>query len=203
MPQLLTVNLSRPIRAVRIVGAAGGPCAGPARVQSRPEPAAGQIDSVGQAERNRLSTEVEQQKAQLAQLCQTVSNMADHLAELYRSTLTDNRTEIARLAVEIARKILLYKVSKADYDIQAIVEEALKRVPTRQNIAVHLNPEDLRQCQQCQQEHPGSPFAELEFIADWSVGRGECLVQTPKGIVKSFIEEHLEHISEALRKAEE
>ena len=43
-------------------------------------------------------------------------------------------------------------------------------------------------------------FTELEFTPDWSIGRGECLVETPKGIVKSFLEEHLERISEALQK---
>ena len=74
--------------------------------------------------------------------------------------------------------------------------------PARQDIVIRLNPEDLPQCQQHQQENPDSPFAELEFTADWSVGRGECLVETPKGIVKSFIEEHLERISEALQKVE-
>ena len=130
------------------------------------------------------------------------SATVDGLHRLHEETLAGNRAQIARLAVEIARRILLYKVGKGDYEIQAIVEEALKRAPTRQNVVVHLNPEDLSRCQQLQQADPQSPFAALEFAADWNIGRGECLVETPKGIVQSFLEEHLEHISEALQKAE-
>jgi len=82
------------------------------------------------------------------------------------------------------------------------VEEALKRAPTRQDIIVRLNPEDLPLCQQLQQENPQDAFSKLEFTADWSVGRGECLVETPKGVIRSFIEEHLERIGEALEKVE-
>jgi len=82
------------------------------------------------------------------------------------------------------------------------VEEALKESPTRRNIVVHLNPEDVAPCRELQRQNPQSPFAGLEFTADRSIGRGECLVETPKGIVTSFIEEHLERISEALQKVQ-
>jgi flagellar biosynthesis/type III secretory pathway protein FliH len=146
--------------------------------------------------------EIGQQKAQLDHLCQAVNSIAGGLSRLYQETLARNRTEIARLAVEIARRILVCKVGKGDYDMQSIVEEALKLAPTRQNIVIRLNPDDLPLCQQRQRENPADPFAELEFTPDWSIGRGECLVETPRGIVKSFLEEHLEHIAEALQKVE-
>jgi len=142
------------------------------------------------------------QSAELARLLEIVNGLADGLHQLHEQTLVRNRAEIARLAIEIARKILMCKAGKGDYEIQAIVEEALKRAPARQNVIVRLNPEDVSRCQQLQKDNPQSPFAELEFTADWNIGRGECLVETPQGIVKSFVEEHLEHISEALQKAE-
>jgi flagellar biosynthesis/type III secretory pathway protein FliH len=142
------------------------------------------------------------QDAELARLLEIVNGLAGGLHQLHEQTLVHNRTEIARLALEIARRILMCKAGKGDYEIQAIVEEALKRAPTRQNVVVRLNPEDLSRCQQLQKADPRSPFAELEFTADWNIGRGECLVETPKGIVRSFIEEHLEHIGEALQKVE-
>ncbi|OHB63320.1 MAG: hypothetical protein A2Y77_06885 [Planctomycetes bacterium RBG_13_62_9] len=149
-----------------------------------------------------LSKELQRQKNELGQLLKTVNSIAAALNGLHQETLASNRAEIARLAIEIARKILMCKAGKGDYDIQAIVEEALKRAPTRQKVVIRLNPEDLPRCQQLQRENPDSPFAEPQLTADWSIGRGECLVETPKGIVKSFIEEHLEQITEALQKAE-
>jgi len=201
MPETLTIRLTRRIAGVRVFDAAGDACAGPPLMESDEEPMASErIETAIHAERARMAAELEQQKSRFAQLCQTVGAVAADLDRLHQETLANNRTDIARLAVEIARKILRHKVSQGDYDIQAIIEEALKRAPTRQDIVIHLNPEDLTPCQQHQQENPDSPFARLELMADWSVGRGECLVETPKGIVKSFIEEHLGRISEALEK---
>lgn len=149
-----------------------------------------------------LIRDLQQQQAELAQLLQTVNGLAHSLRQFHEQTLADQHAEIAKLAVAIARRILIHKVDKGDYEIQAIVEEALKQAPTRQNVFVRLNPEDLPRCQQLQQENPQSPLAELELMPDWNIGRGECLVETPKGVVKSFLEEHLEHISEAMQRVE-
>lgn len=204
MAQMLTIQLARPIARVRVLQVAGSARAGSDPVKGDPvQSGADSVLAAVQAERAHIAQELEQQNARFDQLCQTAGGIAEKLDRLYQDTLEGNRAEIARLAVEIARKILSHKVAQGDYDIQAIIEEALKRAPTRQSTVIRLNPEDLPRCQQHQQENPDSPFAELEFAADWSVGRGECLVETPKGIVKSFIEEHLERIGEALQKVEE
>ena len=53
-----------------------------------------------------MATELEQHNGQFAQLCQTAGAIADNLEKLYQETLANNRSDIARLAVEIARKIL-------------------------------------------------------------------------------------------------
>jgi len=199
MPKMLTIQLARPIARVRVLRATGGPfVAG----SDEERAAAERLDSVIQAERARMAEELKRQKSQFTELCETVGSIAKSLDQLYQETLTNNRAEIARLAVEIARQILMRNVAQGDYDIQAIVEEALKQAPTHKSIVIRLNPEDLPRCQQYQQENPDSPFAELEFAADWSVGRGKCLLESPKGIVKSFLEEHLERIGEALQKVE-
>ncbi len=196
MPEMLTLRLVRPLAAVGLCGTPPGAICAP---DGPWETAGGKRDAASAPHALR---ELDQQKAQLAQLCQTVKSIGTSLHQLYQETLARNRAEIARLAVEIARKILVYKTDKGDYNIQAIVEEALKLAPTRQNVVVRLNPEDLPRCQQLQQENPESPFAGLELTADWDMGRAECVVETPKGIVQSFIEEHLDRISEALQKVE-
>lgn len=149
-----------------------------------------------------LQKEMEQKNDELARLLTEVRSIAAGLRQLQEQTLANNRGEIAKLAVEIARKILRSKVSQGDYEIQAIVEEALKQAPTRQNVVVRLHPEDLPGCQQLQRDNPQGPFAELEFTADWSIGRGECLVETPKGIIRSFLDEHLDRISDAMQRVE-
>jgi len=201
MPEMLTINLAQPIAAVRIIHGADAVVndrRAPQSVQDRP----GAAEAAMQANPYSSAEEREQQQAEIAALCRTVGSIADSLRKLHEGLLANNHTEIAGLAIEIARKILMHKVAKGEYDIQAIVTEALKRAPTRRNIVVRLNPEDLPRCRKLQEEGPENPFTELELTADWSIGRGECLIETPKGIVKSFIEEHLERIGEALQKVE-
>ncbi len=199
MPKTLTIQLARPIARARPLCADARP---PEATGSEEQATAERLNSAIQAERTRMAEELNRQKGQFNELCATVGNIAQSLDRLYQETVVDNRTQIARLAVEIARKILMQKVAQGDYDIQAIVEEALKRAPAHQGIVIRLNPEDLPSCQQQQQENPDGPFADLELTADWSIGRGECLVETPKGIIRSFLEEHLERIGEALQKVE-
>ena len=200
MTQMPTIHLMQPIAAVSVMNAEpwrsaeGGLPAGPT---AAPPKAALRGPSSDDS-----NAESQLQRAELARLLEVVNGLAGGLHQLHEQMLVRNRTEIARLAIEIARKILMTKVDKGEYEIQAIVEEALKGAPTHQNVVVRLNPEDVARCQQLQKDNPQSPFAELEFTADWSIGRGECVVETPKGIVSSFLEEHLEHIGEALQKVE-
>ncbi len=157
---------------------------------------------VTEADDHLVSEAMKKHQDDLAQLCQTVNSLAGKLNDLHQQTVAQHRGDIARLAVEIARKILTHKVNQGEYDIPTIIEEALKRAPTRQNLVVRVNPEDLATCQKFQQENPGTQFAELDLVADWGIARADCLVETPKGIVKSFVEEHLSRIGEALEKAQ-
>jgi flagellar biosynthesis/type III secretory pathway protein FliH len=145
---------------------------------------------------------VEQHSKELSLLCQTVSNLAGKLDRLYQETIAHSHAEIAQLAVEIARKIVMCEVAKGGYDIQAIIEEALKRVPTHQDLIVRVNPDDSPSCQRLQEEHPDSEFAKLQFVGDRSIARANCLIETPKGIVRAFVEEGLERIREALEKSQ-
>ena len=94
------------------------------------------------------------------------------------------------------------EIGKGNYDIAAIIEEALKRAPAHQDIVVRVNPGDATRCRQLQEEDPESPFARLQLTADPSILPANCLIETPKGIVRSFVEENLERIREALEKSQ-
>jgi len=202
MPETLTVNLARPITGLRVVDATGHDV--PTGNGPEAPGAGGGAERLvaAQSENLRRLQELEEQEGNLAQLCETIDGIATKLNAYHQETIAQSRSDIAKLAVEIARKILKWKMNEGDYDIQAVVEEALKQAPTRQNLVVRVNPEDLPQCQQLQRQQPDSQFAELDLVADWSVARADCLIETPKGIVRSFVEEHLERIAEALAKAQ-
>ena len=77
-------------------------------------------------------------------------------ASVYEKMIVEHRQAIAKLAVEIARKILAQKVKDGDYQIESIIQEALNNSPTRQDVVVRLNPQDLARCQQMQQQGEGA-----------------------------------------------
>ena len=142
-------------------------------------------------------------KMAFSQACQTLNGVTAKLNESLTGIFSEHREEIARLSVEIARKILTQKVNDGDYEIESIVKEALGHTPSRQDLVVHLNPDDLAQCRKAQQQdEQGGALAGIQFVPDANIGRAECLLESPKGIIKSLIDEHLERIGKALRKAE-
>ena len=96
----------------------------------------------------------------------------------------------------------MQKVQQGDYEIQSIIEKALENAPTRQDLIVHLNPEDLVQWQKLQADNADGTLAGIKFISDSNIGRAECLLESPKGTVESLIDKQLEQIGNALKKAE-
>ncbi len=202
MPSMPTIRLMRPLAAAYLIPESelriDPTTANPqSALMSPPAPAGGR-----HPQSDHLHKEFQEQQSELARLLVTLHEIIDSLHTLHEQAVASHPAEIAKLAVEIARRILRHKVDKGDYEIQAIVEEALQESPTQQNIVIHLNPDDLLPCQELQRQNPQSPFAGLELTVDRTIGRGECLVETPKGIVKSFIAERLERISEALQKVQ-
>ena len=194
MSQALIIHFDKPIVSAKVVdGDANGVGS---RLSDRAE---------GHAEANTgqiMGQDLEAQKAAFSQACQTLNGVIAKLNEFYDKVHAEHREEIARLSVEIARKILMQKVQDGDYEIESIIKEALKNAPSRQDLVVHLNPEDLAKCQKAQQDEPSGALAGIKFVSDQSIGRAECVLESPKGIIKSLIDENLERIGKALKKAE-
>lgn len=192
MPETLRISLTKGVSGVSSVPESGQ------------RPASSARDAIPQAVVISPQSDVgtERQKKELAQLCETIGNLAGKLDHLYEQTVVHSRGDIAKLAVEIARKIVMCEIPKGGYDIHAIIDEALKGVPTHQDLVVRVNPQDAPLCQQLQQEQPDSEFAKLQFVPDWSIARANCLIETPKGVVRAFMEEGLERIREALEKSQ-
>ena len=186
MSGTLTINLSMPVASVRILDNYPGP---PGNEQLEAQGAGGQVQT----------EEFQAQKAAFSQACQTLDGVIDKLNTFYDKLFVGHSEEIARLSVEIARKILMQKVENGDYEIESIVKESLENAPDRQDLVVHLHPDDVAQCQRAQQDDPGSALAGVKFVCDSNIGRAECLLESPKGIVKSLIDENLERIGRALK----
>ncbi len=194
MTHTLTVSLEKPITSAEFIDESavgiGGPVPGLAQANSGAN--AVQISAQNS----------EAQENTFSQTCQAINGVVTKLNQFYEKVFAEQKEEIAKLSVEIARKVLMQKVEDGDYEIQTIIKEALSNAPTKQDIVVHLNPEDLTECQKALQNEPDGTLADIKFVSDSNIGRAECLLESPKGIVESLINEHLNRISKALKKAE-
>jgi flagellar assembly protein FliH len=184
MSDMLTLKLAMPIDSIKVIESQG----------MAVEPGTSPADLQGEAQ-----DDLEIQKQQYQQTIQMLEATAEKLHHVYEKVIVEHRQAIAKLAVDIARKILAQKVKDGDYQIESIIQEALNNAPTRQNIVVRLNPQDLARCQQMQQGD--GAFASVKLVADQDIGPAQCIIDTPKGRVESLIEEHLEQVARALTKA--
>jgi len=187
MPNTFAINLAMPIKSVRILD--GYSSNAESSVTDGMNPAANVEQAM--AQRNLYSG-----------VCRTLQGLAAKLNQFYDELFAGQKEDIAKLSVEIARKILMQKVQDGDYEIESIVKEALKNVPTHDSLVVHLNPEDLAACQKAQEDDANGTLGGIKLIADANIGRAECVLESGKGVIKSLMDEHLEQIEKALKKTE-
>lgn len=143
---------------------------------------------------------LELQKQQLERLYLNLQEVVNRLNDSYKKIFSEHKEQIAKLSVEIARKILVQKQEQGEYQMESIIEEALKQAPSLENVTIYLNPGDLENWKKNQQEGSGNIPEELNLVADGDIGAAECRIETPKGVIESIIEKHLERIEDALKK---
>jgi flagellar biosynthesis/type III secretory pathway protein FliH len=179
MSRTVTIQLRKPIVSACVVDKA---TACPEREGAEPE-----------------GLERREQKGGLVQVCKALQEALGEVNEFRKNLFREHKEQIAKLSVEIARKILMQEVQDGNYKIESIVEKTLESASTHQDAVVHLNPEDFAQYEKLRESAPKSALADIKVVADPNVGRAECLLETPRGIVESFINEHLERIGEAFK----
>ena len=190
MPTTTIVHLTQPLKAVRILTDYHGQ--GDAEIS-------GKVDRSVPSEDIASKVTLEDQKRLYHDACLAVQEVSARLNQLYDEVFAGHHEAIARLSVEIARKVLMQNISEGDYEIELIIKEALKSAPETSGTVVHLNPQDLADFQKLQ-EAGQVTLSDVKLEADETIGRAECVVESPKGIIKLLIDEHLEQISKALVK---
>jgi flagellar biosynthesis/type III secretory pathway protein FliH len=195
MAEALTMIIPSPITSVEILEdyASTEPARSP-EVHNTNENSVMPADGCSQIQDSQSS------RAELEQTCEMLQGVIDKLNRFYDTIFSGHKEEIAKLAVEIAGKILIQKIEDGDYKIESIIREALSQSPTQQDIVLHLNPEDFSSWQKFLADSSTGPLEGVKFVADRNIGRAECLLETPKGTIESFIGEQLEKIAGALKK---
>jgi len=154
-----------------------------------------------------MQTEMQQQlaggMAQINSARQALAAAADEFRRAQEQLVGELEQNVVKLALEVAHKVLMREVQAGNYQIEAIIKEALLHVSVRKNVVVRLNPEDYAVCEMDQQSGGAAPNAgDLHVIADPMVPRAACVLETSQGVVESSVEGHLDEISKALQGTE-
>ncbi len=115
-----------------------------------------------------------------------------------RSTLyTQVEHEVVKLAVEVAKKIV-HREIQADPDIiQTLVHVALSHVAEKSAVTIHLSPTDYNCLLERRAELSQAEGRDFSLLADKSIERGGCLIQTECGDIDARIEEKFREVEHA------
>lgn len=104
--------------------------------------------------------------------------------------------EVVKLAIEVAKKIV-HREIQADRDIiQTLVKVALSHVADKSAVTVHLHPVDYNYLLEHRAEltRGADEGRDIVLLADKSMDRGGCLIETECGDIDARIEEEFREL---------
>ncbi len=105
--------------------------------------------------------------------------------------------EVVKLAIAVSKKIV-HREIQVDRDIiQTLVRVALSHVAEKSAVTIHLNPVDYNYLMERRGELSQAEGRDISLLADKSIERGGCLIQTDCGDVDARIEEEFREVEHA------
>jgi flagellar assembly protein FliH len=129
---------------------------------------------------------------------QQLSDLLAALAQAYHSFCADQVPALASLVTEAAGRLMQEQLSLEPQRVLNVVREALQQVIASTDLRLHLNPDDLEIVRVYLDSAEAPSTTDLQIIADPSVERGGCWLETGHGEVDATITGRLSRLSHAL-----
>jgi len=157
--------------------------------------------AIGQAAEEKAMQEVqarfdEEVAAKAAEIRHQLAETIEQISALASEITTRTETDLVKLALQIARKVVAREVT-IDREIAfTLVKVSLGKLHNRSVAEVHLNPEDFAfvQAQREKLDFRGS----LELVEDRSISVGGCLIHTETGDIDARIKSQFDEIAHGL-----
>ncbi len=125
---------------------------------------------------------------------QRYSDAVCEIQRLRSSLYAQVEREVVKLAVAVAKKIV-HREIQVDHDIvRTLVHVALSRVAEKSTVTLCLNPDDYDYLVEHRAGLSQSEGQDITLLADKSVERGGCLIQTNCGDIDARIEEEFHEV---------
>jgi flagellar assembly protein FliH len=143
-----------------------------------------------QGEKNAIETAERKVEAAMKQYAGSIGEIQKLRSTLYAQV----EREVVKLAVAVAKKIVHREIRVDREIVQTLVHVALSRVAEKSAITICLNPEDYGHLLERRTELAQSEGREISLLADKSIERGGCLIQTNCGDIDARIEEEFREV---------
>jgi flagellar assembly protein FliH len=141
--------------------------------------------------------EVAEKKAEV--LMRHYAEAIEEIGRLKPALYKQAEREVVKLAVEVAKKIVHQEVQIDQEIVQTLIKVALTHVADRTAVTVHLHPTDYNFVldQRTASNRGDENDREIVLLADKSIERGGCLIETECGDIDARIEEEFREVERA------
>jgi flagellar assembly protein FliH len=143
---------------------------------------------------------IEMQRNENLKPLQSLSRLILEIAETKKKALEGAEGQILQLALAMAEKVIQLEVTTNREVIQGVLREAIRNIVDRENMKIHLNPEDFRYIMEIKADFIKGfdGVKNIAFEEDASVDRGGALIETLFGEVDARLEQQFHEIKTAM-----
>ena len=141
----------------------------------------------------------EQAERELTEVLRALRDSSKTITSLREKTLRESEDEIINLVMLVARKVIIHEVTQNRSILTGVVQSAIADLSARQEITVHINPDDYLLVTSGSDDSIFKVRSEhLSIKPDHSVESGFCLVDTEMGTIDASLDGQLDQIYRSL-----
>ena len=136
----------------------------------------------------------------LLNVFRALRSSAEMIHNVRDKVLRESEDELINLVMLVARKVIVHEVTQDRSILVAVVQNAIAGLSAREEITVHINPDDYLLVTSGRDEllHSELLNERLLLKPDPSIATGFCLVETAMGTIDASLEGQLEQIYRSL-----
>jgi flagellar assembly protein FliH len=134
-------------------------------------------------------------------LVQSLEQLLADVEQLQRRACRDLESEIVRLVLDVARKVVGREVHNDVEAVAGIVRDAVNRVEHAEQITIRMNPGDLQRLAELKPRllDELAETGRARFEADAAITSGGCRVESDSGDIDARLEQRFKIVEEAFR----
>lgn len=144
----------------------------------------------------------EEMEEKLAEARQKSEQIVEEARQLKLSILNSVEKDIVKLALAIAKKIVVAELKSNPESILEVVREAISFLDQPENVTLRVNPEDMELLTLLREKGDFNDIenevANFEIKTDNRISPGGAIIESDKGIVDAQLETRIASIEEAL-----